>query len=162
MAGTSTNQLPLVVPGTSGFTRMYGVERVAADTELASGAVPQSVAATSFQVGAAALAAALASNSTTLATNSATLNVMSGAVTTGSLSTAAGSTYAFTIVNSLASPTTTPFQLGLASVDNTTYGVAIQSASIGTAGTISVTLINNGSAALNGKLLIPFQVGASV
>lgn len=159
MAGISTNNsMPLVQPGTTGVTALNGLERVAVDTELASGAAPQTVAATSFQLGAAA--AAMIYNSGTLSSNTATVNARSGIVLTGSLSTAAGSTYAFTLVNSVAT-TGAPFQLGLASGSNTTIGAAIQSASIANSGTISVTVVNNGTAALNGTLLMPFQVGAS-
>jgi hypothetical protein len=160
MAGIATNNgMPLVQPGTSGVTALTGLERVAADTELASGAVPQTVAPTSFQLGAAA--AAMIYNSGTLSANTATVNARSGIILTGSLNTAAGSTYAFTIVNSVAT-TGQPVQLGLASGSNTTVGAAIQSSAINNSGTVSVTLVNNGTAALNGTMLIPFQVGASV
>lgn len=160
MPGVSTQNLPLVQPGTSGVTTLNGLERVAVDTELASGAAPQSVAPTSFQLGAAA--AGMIYNTGTLSANTATVNTRSGVIRTGSLNTAAGSTYAFTIVNSLAT-TGTAFQLGpVCSVSNTAGLSAIQSGTIATTGTISVTLVNNGTAAFNGDMLIPFQVGAGV
>lgn len=158
MPGINQNY-PVVQAGTSGVTTLNGLERVAADSLLSSGAAPETVAATSWQLGAMGLAAIY--NSGTLSSNTATVNAASGIILTGSLSTAAGSTYDFTIVNSLAT-TGAAFQL-VALHGAATAGIPmIQTATIANSGTLSVTLKNAGTAAFNGTMLVPFQVGNRV
>lgn len=158
MPGIYTQSMPLVQPGTSGVTTLTGLERIPADTQLAAGGGPETVAPTAFQV--AALGAGMIYNSGTLSSNTATVNTHTGVILTGSLSTAAGSTYSFTIVNSLAT-TGTPYVLQALRGSSTTGVPVIQSATIANSGTISVVLKNGGTAVFNGTLLIPFQVGAS-
>lgn len=159
MAGISTNGLPLAVPfGTAGgqYFAATGYETVAADTAKSSGGVPQSVALTAFQI--AALAAGLAANAATESANAATLNTLSGTITTSSLTTAAGGTYVITLTNSTVTATSN-VQAAIYDKTNTTPGVLIQSI-VPAAGSVVITLKNNGSAALNGTCVVAFQVAA--
>ena len=80
MPGLLTNGLPTVQPtAVTGATyyAINGYEKLPVDTELASGAAPQTVGATAFQI--AALSAAIAANAVTESANAATLNTMAGA-----------------------------------------------------------------------------------
>lgn len=159
MPGLSANGLPLAVAfGTSGgqYFAATGYELVAADTAKASGGVPQSVALTTFQI--AAIAAGLAANAATEAANAATLSTLSGTITTSSLSTAAAGTYVITLTNTLVTAASV-VQAAVYDKTNTTPGVLIQSI-VPAAGSVVITLKNNGSAALNGTCVVAFQVSA--
>ena len=158
MAGNNTQGLPAVAPSsTGGITAIpSGTGKVSLDTYSTAGAAPQTVGPTAFQLASCALTGIY--NSGTLSSNTATLNTRSGVILTGSISTAVGSTYAFAIVNSLAT-TGTPFQLNLMAISDTTPGAFLNSATIATSGTISATIGNAGTAALNGTFLVPFHVG---
>jgi hypothetical protein len=156
MAGVYTNGLPSPAPGTQ-LDSLSGLELLPADTQLPAGENPGSVGATSFQI--AALAAGLIGNVGTVATGTVTLNVASGLVNTGSLTTAAGSTASFTIVDSLA-VLGAPVQIGVSNGTNVTGAPVLTSATIANAGTIAVSIKNAGTAAFAGSLLVPFQVGS--
>ena len=160
MAGFLTNNVVTVVPSaTAGalYSAVTGYERAPFDTTLASGAVPQTVAPTAFQV--AALSAALAANAVTESSNAATLNTLAGTITSASQTTAAGSTYTVTLTNSTVT-TTSNVQVAVYSKTNTTPGLVVKSVTPA-AGSVVIVILNNGTAALNGTLTIPFQVSAS-
>lgn len=158
MGGWLTDGLPNAIGPGQVVDALGGLELVPVDTQLASGTNPQTVSATSFDL--VAVAAGLIGNVGTVATGTVTLNTRSGLVNTGSLSTAAGSTASFSLVNSLAT-TGAAVRAGLASGSNTTAGATVQSLAITTSGTVTVTIKNNGTAALNGSLLVPFMVGSA-
>lgn len=157
MAGLSTNGLPAVVTVATTGGQYFGVtgyETVAADTARAAGGVPQSVAPTLFQI--AALAAGIAANAGTESSNAVTLNTVAGTITTASLSTAAAGTYVITLTNSTVAATSN-VQAAVYDKTNTTPGVLIQSI-VPAAGSVVITLKNNGSAALNGTCVVAFWV----
>lgn len=160
MPGFLSNNVTQVLPsGTSGaiYSAMTGYERVPMDTELASGAVPQTVAPTAFQI--AALSAAMAANAVTESANAATLNTLAGTITSAAQTTAAGSTYTVTLTNSAVTATSN-VQAAVYSKTNTTPGLTIQSITPA-AGSVVIVVKNGGSAAVNGTLVIPFAVSGS-
>jgi hypothetical protein len=160
MPGLLTNGLPTVqgtaVAGATYFA-MNGYEKLPVDTELASGQSPQTVAATAMQI--AALSAALAANAGTESSNAVTMNVIAGTITSASQTTAAGSTYTVTLTNSVVTATSV-VQAAVYSKTNTTPGLEIKSITPA-AGSVVIVVLNNGAAALNGTIVIPFQVSAS-
>ena len=159
MGGFLTNNVVTVVPSaTAGalYSAVTGYERAPFDTELASGAIPQTVAMTTFQV--AALAAAAGANTATATSGAATLNTIMGTVTTESLTTAAAAVYTLTLTNSVVTATSN-VQAAVYSKSNTTPGVVVQSI-VPAAGSVVIKVLNNGTAALNGTLSVVFQVSA--
>lgn len=126
------------------------------DTEAASGAQPQQAAATAFQV--ASAAAALIQNTATSTTHTATLNTTSGLMLTEALTTAAGATYTFQIVNSLIVGTTTPIPQVQLHDGTNTAGAAEVTSITNAAGTSTVVFTNTGTAAWNGTKIIAFHV----
>ena len=160
MAGYIAVNVPLVqAAGTAGaqYYAMTGLELMLADTGIASSASPQTVAPTVFQV--AALAAALAANAVTESSNAATLNTLAGTITSASQTTAAGSTYTVTLTNSTVTATSN-VRAAVYSKTNTTPGLVVQSITPAS-GSVVIVVKNTGTAALNGTIVIPFQVAAS-
>ncbi len=126
------------------------------DTEVSSGASPQSVCATPFQV--ASAAAALIQNTATSTVHTATLNTTSGLMLTEALTTAAGSDYTFQIVNSLIVSSATPLpQVQMHDGTNTAGDVAVKNIT-NAAGTCTAVFTNTGTAAWNGTKIITFHV----
>ena len=169
MAGYTTNGLPLVgaavqngvtqTPPQGQYPQVTSRALIAVDTESPIGQPPKSVAATAFQV--AAAAAEIFSNTATSTAGAATLNTNGGLVTTEALATAAGSTYSFVLTNSLFSAAylaagTIP-QVTIYSKSNTTAGMQPTSVTVAS-GSATFVFTNNGSAALNGTMLIAFHV----
>lgn len=154
MAGWNTNGLPLVTPGAT-YAQVGSLAELQADTEIANGVAPQSVAATAFQV--AAISASVAANTATSTAAAATLNTLAGTITTEALTTAAGSTYSFVLTNSLIATTTTTLQVGIYSKSNTTKGMVPTSVTLAS-GSATIVFTNNGSAAINGTMLIAFHL----
>ena len=163
MAGVTTTGLPIVQPQTvagvattNPYAHVTGTsERVPMDTYLASGGIPQSVGAQPFAL--AALAAGMIANRTTLTSNAGTLATTSGLVTTESLSTAAGATQGFTVTNSLVAATSN-IVIDVHNGTNQFGAPALQSLTPA-AGSFSAVIVNNGTAAFNGTLQIPFKLG---
>ena len=141
------------------YTQLSALAQLPADTELSGGSPPQSVAPTAFQI--AAHAAPLFKNTATSTAGAATLNTVSGVIQTEALTTAAGSTYTFTLTNSLISTANTPPspapQMEMLSFSNTQGAVQINSITNGTGSTVAV-FQNTGSQAFNGTFLIPFHI----
>ena len=137
------------------LTMLQGSERMPADTESAASGVPETVAVTTFQI--AALAASLVANTATSTAGTATMNKTAGLITTEPLTTDAGASYTFTLVNSLipaGSPTPT---VALYNGTNTGGSMALTSVANG-AGSSVFVFTNVGSTALNGTVLIAFHV----
>ena len=155
MAGFFSANVTQVVPG-SAYPAVSGYERAPWDTELPSGANPQTVAPTAFQL--AALGAAAGANTATATSGAATLNTLLGTITTESLSTAAGATYTLTLTNSTVTAAS-PVQAVVYSKSNTTPGVDVLSI-VPAAGSVVIKVINNGVAAVNGTLLVIFQTNS--
>jgi hypothetical protein len=129
--------------------------RVYVDTDQSSGAQPQGAAASPFQI--AACAAGMIENTTTSTVHTGTLNTTSGRMITESLSTAAGATYTFQIVNSLITATGAIPEVQMHDVSNTA-GAAQVTSITNTAGTATVVFTNTGTAAWNGTKAILFHV----
>jgi hypothetical protein len=141
---------------TLSYTQLGASALIPADTELASGAAPQTVAPTAFQI--ASLAAGMMYNQGSSTAGAATLNTVDGVIETESLTTAAGATYTFTLTNSLITSAASPIpQVALRSATNTAGGVQLNSITNGTGSTVAV-FQNSGTAAWNGKLLFTFHI----
>jgi hypothetical protein len=141
--------------GTVSYTNVGAASLLPLDTELASGGIPQTVGATAFQI--AALAGGLIQNTATSTVHTATLNTESGLMLTEALTTAAGATYTFQLVNSLILATSPAPQVQMH--DGTNTGGATQVTSItNAAGTSTVVFTNTGTSAWNGTKVILFHV----
>jgi hypothetical protein len=125
------------------------------DTYQASGQPAQSVAASAFQI--ASLAASLIQNTATSTVHTATLNTTSGLMLTESLSTAAGATYTFQLVNSLITATSNVPQVQMRDGTNTAGAASVTSIT-NAAGTATVVFTNTGTAAWNGTKIITFAI----
>lgn len=152
MAGTYTPGLPLV--GTTNYPALTGYELAAFDTNTAAGGVPQSVAISSFQI--VTLAAGMSINTATSTANAATLNTLTGRIVTEALTTAAGANYTMTLTNSTIAATSV-MQVGVTSLTNTIPGLSVFSV-VPAAGSAVILIKNGGTLALNGTILITFQV----
>ena len=132
---------------------------IPADTQLVTGAPPQTVAPTAFQI--AAHAGPLFKNTATSTSSAATLNTVSGIIQTESIATAINSFYTMTVTNSLVSTANTPPspvpQVEMLSYSNTQGKVQINSITNG-AGSFVCIFQNVGSQAFNGTFLIPFHI----
>jgi hypothetical protein len=158
MAGVYTNGLPLVSPGIPGagtYNTVTGYELGAFDTARPQGAVPQSVAISVFQI--AALAGSIALNTVTEAANAATVLTLAGRIVTSALTTAAGATYVITVTATGLATALSNIQVALSSGTNTVPGAVVQSV-VPAAGSFVITLRNTGTAALNGTLIIAYQI----
>ena len=126
------------------------------DTEQAAGQPPQTVNATPFQI--ASAAGALIQNTATSTTHTATLNTKSGLMLTESLSTAAGATYTFQLVNSLIVSASSPIpQVQMHDGTNVLGDTEVTSIT-NAAGTATVVFTNIGSVAWSGTKIITFHV----
>jgi hypothetical protein len=126
------------------------------DTNLAGGQSPQSVAASPFQIAAWALEAA--ANTATSTAGAATLNTKAGLITTEALTTAAGSTYTFTLTNSLVTVASAAPQVQIMSKSNTAVTSLQLVSATNAAGSVVWVFKNVGANALNGTMLIAFHV----
>jgi hypothetical protein len=152
-AGLYTNGLPQVLPG-GPYPNLSVRALIGADTGLASGQSPQTVAAKAFDV--AAIAGELVSNQATSTAHAATLNTVGGMVTTEALTTAPGATYTFTLTDSLITATT-PLIVAIHNSTNSGGQLAPTSVVVG-AGTATLVFTNVGTAALNGTVNIEFHI----
>lgn len=165
-AGLYTNGLPLVganffpagtpaVAPNGIYTDVLANSLLGVDTQLAGGQAPQTVAATAFQVATAAIF--VAGNSATSTVHAATLNTDSGLITTESLSTAAGSTYTFTLTNSLITATSPQPMVSIHNGTNTGGFMTLTSVT-NAAGSTTFVWTNTGTTALNGTVVIAFHI----
>lgn len=92
----------------------------------------------------------------TEASNAVTISHQSGVITTSSLTTAAGSTYAITLTNTKIA-TSSVVLVSLMGGSNTTLGVQLSATAASGSSVITIANINAASA-LNGTLLIGFTV----
>lgn len=152
------------VPQTGGVQPVYAqlssLAEISADTLGTGGMQPTTVAALAAQI--AMIAVAMVKNAQTSTVHAATSNTFSGSITTEALTTAAGATYTFTLTNSLiaAVSTATTFAnilFDVRSVTNTVGGLTPVSSTAG-AGSTVLTFINNGTAALNGTMIIAWHL----
>jgi hypothetical protein len=131
------------------------IDLVPVDTQLASGANPQTVGANAFQLACSAMG--LINNTATSTVHTATLNTSSGMMVTEALTTAAGATYTFQLVNSLIVSTTTPAPFVQVKGGTNTAGTPQVTSITNAAGTSTVVITNVGTAAFNGTLLLGFH-----
>ncbi len=162
MPGLLTNGYTRVtpaIPAAGLYPALTGYETLPADgVGGLTGLNPSSVAPTAFQI--AALAGSIAVNTATEAANAATLSTLAGRIVTSSLNTAAGATYVITVTNTTCAATSS-VQCMLSAGTNTTPGAIVQSVVPG-AGSFVATLRNtNATTALNGTVIMAFQVGAT-
>lgn len=165
MPGYSTNGLPPVGPPTQNgvaqtapagiYSHVGARALLAMDTETVAGATPQSVAVAAMQIAMAAME--LIANQATSTVHAATLNTTAGFITTEALTTAAGATYTFTITNSLLVAGAAAPLVDIRNGTNTTPGMVVTSITNAVGSTV-IVFTNNGSAALNGTMLIGFQI----
>jgi hypothetical protein len=178
MAGWITDGMPLVgpitgngVPGNTGvvinngttismggtisYTQVGAAGLIPVDTGLASGGIPQTVAATVFQI--AAHAASLQANTATSTAGAATLNTVGGLITTEALTTAPGATYTFTLTDSLILATSPVPQVEMFDKTNTAGTVQVTSVT-NAAGSSVFVFTNVGTAAFNGTKTIAFHI----
>jgi hypothetical protein len=144
------------------YPQLSSLAEISADTEQLAGASPQTVAAFAAQI--AMIACAMIHNTQTSTVHAATSNTFSGQVVTEALTTAAGAVYTFTLTNSLIAATTnlaTPAYANIVfdirSGTNTVPGMVPTSATAG-AGSTVLTFTNNGTAALNGTMVIGWHL----
>jgi hypothetical protein len=129
---------------------------VSVDVNNAAGQQPETAAASPFQI--AAAAGALINNTVTSTVHTGTLNTTSGMMVTEALTTAAGATYTFQIVNSLFTTTGPLPEVQMHDGTNTAGNQEVTSVAILTTGTATAVFTNTGTAAWNGTKLIPFHV----
>lgn len=174
-AGMYTNGLPVARPGTEngvaltapngvvnqvyptssvGLT-VLGAPKVPLDTNLPSGANPQTIAADPFQI-AATLAAALG-NTANSSSAAATLNTLDGIISSDYLSTAVGSTVSFVLTNSnIAAADPAPL---VAAMPKASTGCWLAPTSVTNAsGTSTWVFTNLGPGACNGTFAFAFHV----
>jgi hypothetical protein len=148
--GTLSGGAPLT------YTQLGAAALIPADTESSSGAPPQTVGATTFQI--AAHAAPFIHNSATSTSGAATLNTLSGFIQTESLATAPLGTYTMTLTNSLiTSGTQAVPQVEMLSLTNTQGSPQINSIT-NAVGSCVIVFENVGTQAFNGTFAIPFHI----
>jgi hypothetical protein len=125
------------------------------DTELASGATPQTVSVPAFLI--ASIASALITNTATSTVHATTQNTLSGRSVTEALTTAAGSTYTYTLTNSNVTAAGAPVLVDIRSGTNTTPGMVPTSVT-NAAGSVVFVFTNTGTAAINGTMIISWHV----
>jgi len=165
MAGWITNGMPSVsapllntttqTAPNGTYSNLLAAALVPVDTGTSSGAQPQSVAATSFQV--AAMAAQLIHNTATSTAGAATLSRRSGLILTEALTTAAAADYTMTLTNSLLTTSTSAPQVAVRQVTDTAATWAVKSVVNGSGSSV-IILTNVGTAAANGTIDIAFHV----
>lgn len=128
---------------------------ISADTDSLSGQQPQSAAASPFQI--ASVAASLIQNTATSTVHTATLNTVAGLMLTEALTTAAGATYTFQIVNSLITATGTLPEVQMRDGTNTAGNQEVTSITNAT-GTCTAVFTNTGTAAWNGTKIVTFHI----
>jgi hypothetical protein len=143
-----------VAPPSGVVTQVTAGMKSSVDTQLLNGQNPQTVAATEFQQ-AAVLVDALGNTATSTA-GAATLSTTGGWVTTEALTTAVGSTYTFTLTNTLITAGSIP-QVAL--LNKTNSGGQVQVTSVtASAGSMVVVFTNVGTTAFNGTFSLVFHL----
>ena len=97
-------------------------------------------------------------NTVTSTVNAGTLNTLTGRIVTEALTTAVGVNYTMTLTNSTIVAASV-LQVGVMSLTNTIPGLSVFSV-VPAAGSAVILIRNGGAAALNGTILITFQVKA--
>jgi hypothetical protein len=174
-AGILTNGVPQIVPGgtyyasngvitpvtnaspSTGFSysnEIGGYELAPVDTQIGGGSSPQSLAPSAFQI--AAIALGVASNTGTTSSGAVTLSHTLGTLTSEALTTAAGASYTITLTNTTVALTS---HVQVAAYLGTSTQGALQIVSVTpAAGSVVIVVKNIGSLALNGTIIVPFQV----
>lgn len=142
------------------YAQLSSLAETSFDTEVAAGSQPQTVAAYAVQI--AMLACAMVKNTQTSTAGAATSNTISGQIVTEALTTAAGATYTMTLTNSLIAATAAAgvysnIVFDIRSGTNTKAGMVPTSSTAGAGSTVLV-FTNNGTAALNGTMVIAWHL----
>lgn len=146
--GVTVSPVPITIVGARGAA-------ISVDTNLASGQQPETAAASPFQI--ASAISAMIENNVTSTVHTGTLNTTMGRMLTESLTTAAGATYTFQIVNSLFTTTGPLPEVQMRDGTNTAGAIEVTSVAILTTGTATCVFTNTGTAALNGTKVITFH-----
>lgn len=163
MAGWLTNGMNVIGPAVQntttispppGYSNLGSNDLIPVDTGQASGQNPQTIAATAFQVAARALG--MIHNTGTSTAAAVTINRISGSILTEALTTAAGADYALVLTNSLLTTATPAPQVQVA-FGTCTVGVPRVKSAVNAAGSSTLTVTNDGTAAFNGTILIGFS-----
>ncbi len=125
------------------------------DINNPAGQQPETAAASPFQI--AAAISAMIENNVTSTVHTGTLNTTMGRMLTEALTTAAGATYTFQIVNSLIVSAATPLMEVQIHDGTNTAGSAEVTSITNAAGTATVVFTNTGTAAWNGTKVITFH-----
>ncbi len=125
------------------------------DTNQPAGQQPETAAASPFQV--ASCISAMIENNATSTVHTGTLNTTMGRFLTEALTTAAGATYTFQIVNSLIVSAATPLPEVQIHDGTNTAGNAEVTSITNAAGTATAVFTNTGTAAWNGTKVITFH-----
>ncbi len=142
------------------YPQISSLAEISADTEVAAGVQPQTVAAFAAQI--AMLACAMVKNTQTSTAGAATSNTFSGQIVTEALTTAAGATYTMVLTNSLigiagAANTYANIVFDIRSGTNTKPGM-VPTSSTAAAGSTTLVFTNTGSAAANGTFVIAWHL----
>lgn len=142
------------------YAQLSSLAEISADTEASGGMQPTTVAAMAAQI--AMIAVAMVKNQQTSTVHAATSNTFSGSVVTEALTTAAGANYVFTLTNSLIAAVSTAATFAniifdVRSGTNTVGGLTPVS-SVAGAGSTVLTFVNNGTAALNGTMILSWHL----
>lgn len=146
--GTTVSPVPTTnVSGTN--------SAISVDTNNAAGQAPETAAASAFQI--ASAIAAMIENNATSTVHTGTLNTTMGRFLTEALTTAAGATYTFQIVDSLFLTTSNLPEVQIHDGSNTAGAAEVSSVAILTTGTATAIFTNTGTAAWNGTKVITFH-----
>ncbi len=157
MPGVYTNGmqgLSVGVPVAGSYNNMNGYETLPVDTGRPTGANPAAIAASAFQL--VSLSAPINANTQTSTAGAATVSSFMGRIITESISTAAGANYTMTLTNTIITAASN-MQVQVYSGTNTTPGLVVFSVTPA-AGSAVILIRNNGTAALNGTIVIAFLV----
>lgn len=125
------------------------------DINNAAGQQPETAAASAFQI--ASCISAMIENNVTSTVHTGTLNTTMGRMLTEALTTAAGATYTFQIVDSLFTTTGPLPEVQIHDGTNTAGAAEVSSVAILTTGTATAIFTNTGTAAWNGTKVITFH-----
>lgn len=146
--GVTVNPVPTtLVPSRS--------SSVSLDVNNAAGQQPETAAASPFQI--ASAISAMIENNVTSTVHTGTLNTTMGRMLTEALTTAAGATYTFQIVNSLFTATGALPEVQIHDGTNTAGLAEVSSVAILSTGTATAIFTNTGTAAWNGTKVITFH-----
>jgi hypothetical protein len=166
MAGWISNGAPTVgITGNTPYPQLLGYERITADTSYVNGVTtggqnsPATAAAHAFDI--ASLYVAISGHTASATAGAATLNTPLGQITSESITTAAAASYTLTLTNSVVAATSN-CRANAYLKSSTTGGPLLITSITPAAGSVVIVVKNNGSAALNGTIVVNFMVSGAI